>query len=141
MRRCPRMAAPRKAEHAHPRALGGLDPGRAVLDHDTPRGIGMHSACGEEEEVGRGLAVRDHRGAEDAVAEKRRRPVSSSDRRMRSIWLDEATQSRHAQAGQGLRDAGDGAQFLAEQRIEPVTHPVQGVGLQDHAEIALRPSR
>ena len=59
------MRAAGEGKDAHPRLLGGGDAGRTVLDHRAVFGRHAHLARHVQEEVGRRLAARHHRGAED----------------------------------------------------------------------------
>lgn len=56
-------------KHRHPCTLRGLNPRRAVLDHDAVRRIGLHGACRVKEKIGSRLAVLDHAGTENAWLE------------------------------------------------------------------------
>ena len=68
----PGMRAAGEGEDAHARFLGRGDAGRAVLDHRAVFGRHAHLARHMQEEVGRRLAARHHRGAEDMRLEEAR---------------------------------------------------------------------
>ena len=63
------------------------------------------------------------------------RPVSSSDSRMRSSWLDEATRALAVEPRQRLEDAGDRLQLLAEALVDRRAHALQMAVADDQPEL------
>ena len=65
------MASAAEADRRHAGGDGGIDPCRAVLDNQTVLRRGREPLRSIKEQIGRRLAARDHRGAEQVFAETR----------------------------------------------------------------------
>lgn len=92
------VATTNKAQRCHACGNGGLHASDAILDHHAGVGCVAHACRGQQEQVGCGFAMFDHRGAEDGDADsgssskRSSHPVCFNENRMRSGVLLEATQ-------------------------------------------------
>ena len=123
------MASPREGDDLHAGGLRRLDACRAVLDDEAGGGRIAEGFGGEKEEVGGGLAVRDHRRREGPAGEGGQRPVTV-ERELDALGLGRGGDAVGAgERVEGLGDVGDRRELGAEGGVEGAAHGVErGVG-------------
>ena len=127
--RCASVVAwlpPVKATTRMPAALAAAYPGRAVLDDQAGGGSIAEAFGGEKEEIGGGLAARDHGGGEGAPRESGARGRRRSARARSARAATRRRRSKARQRVEGLGDAGDGPEFGAEGGVEAAAHLGEG---------------
>ena len=128
------MRAAGEGKDAHPRLLGGGDAGRTVLDHRAVFRRHAHLARHVQEEVGRRLAARHHRGAEDMRLEG---TTKAGDFQRQPDALKLARRGHATPAidtGKRLGYPGDRLEVTAEALEDRRPHAVQMVVGDDQAE-------
>ena len=125
------MRAAGEGEDPHAGVLGRGDAGRAILDHRAIFGRDAHLARHMQEKIGRRLAARHHRGAENVRLEEvakagdlERQPDALELARRRDAALA-------ADAGERLGDAGDGFQIAAKALVDRRPHAIE-MAIGDH---------
>ena len=125
------MAAPGESHRPHPRGARADDPMGRILHHRAGIGRDAQPFCGQQEQVGGGLAPRDLIGAERVGAEPIRQPrhlqggAKPVDRTARGNRHRDAARRQVVQQG---GNAGDHAQFRGIARQQPVFEIAGEVG-------------
>ena len=132
-----------EAQHPHPGGDAGRTPAtESSMTRQSP-GVNAHLCRGEEEQVGRRLAVRHHLGREQVRVERTASsPVSDSVRRILASRLDDATQRGSAERRPATsRTCGIGRSSSRKAAASRSAQPVEEVRRQRVAPFRLDPRR